>query len=154
MLAPSKKAGEPPRPAPPRTYPDLHEHIAALERAGLLIRVDRAIDKDTEMHPLVRWQFRGGIPEHERKAFLFTNVVDGKGRRYDIPVIVGGMAASEEIYRIGMGVRPADQNWKRQLNRLIQENQPAINKILLDYGVPLLDENDRLIGAEAAAKSP
>lgn len=58
------------------------------------------------------------------------------------------------IYRIGMGVRPADQNWKRQLNRLIQENQPAINKILLDYGVPLLDEKDQPIGAETAKKSP
>jgi quinoprotein dehydrogenase-associated probable ABC transporter substrate-binding protein len=58
------------------------------------------------------------------------------------------------VFRIGMGVRPADQNWKRQLNRLIQENQPAINKILLDYGVPLLDENDRPIGAETAKKSP
>jgi quinoprotein dehydrogenase-associated probable ABC transporter substrate-binding protein len=58
------------------------------------------------------------------------------------------------VYRIGMGVRPADQNWKRMLNRLIQENQPAINKILLDFGVPLLDENDQLIGLETATKSP
>ena len=58
------------------------------------------------------------------------------------------------VYRIGMGVRAADQNWKRQLNRLIQENQPEINKILLDFGVPLLDENDRPIGAETATKSP
>ena len=57
-------------------------------------------------------------------------------------------------FRIGMGVRSADQNWKRLLNRLIQENQPAINKILLDYGVPLLDENDRPIGAETATKTP
>lgn len=57
-------------------------------------------------------------------------------------------------YRIGMGVRSADQNWKRQLNRLIQENQPAINKILLEFGVPLLDENDRPLGAETATKSP
>ncbi|NOJ39242.1 substrate-binding domain-containing protein [Bradyrhizobium australiense] len=57
-------------------------------------------------------------------------------------------------YRIGMGVRGADQNWKRLLNRLIQENQPAINKILLDFGVPLLDENDRPIGAETATKTP
>jgi quinoprotein dehydrogenase-associated probable ABC transporter substrate-binding protein len=54
-------------------------------------------------------------------------------------------------YRIGMGVRPADQNWKRLLNRLIQENQPAINKIMLEFGVPLLDENDRPIRAETAA---
>src|SRR5712672_580130 len=58
------------------------------------------------------------------------------------------------IYRIGMGVRSADQNWKRQLNRLIQENQPAINRILLDFGVPLLDENDRPITVETATKQP
>ena len=86
-----------------RGYPDLHDHIATLDGAGLLVRVDREINKDTEMHPLVRWQFRGGIPEHERKAFLFTNVVDSRGRRYDIPVIVGGLAASREIYRRGIG---------------------------------------------------
>jgi quinoprotein dehydrogenase-associated probable ABC transporter substrate-binding protein len=55
-------------------------------------------------------------------------------------------------YRIAMGVRAADQNWKRQLNRLIQENQGEINNILLSYGVPLLDENDKPIGAETAAK--
>jgi 4-hydroxy-3-polyprenylbenzoate decarboxylase len=51
----------------------------------------------------VRWQFRGGIAEKDRKAFLFTNVVDAKGRRYDIPVLVGGLAANREIYRIGIG---------------------------------------------------
>ncbi|HTG06894.1 MAG TPA: substrate-binding domain-containing protein [Bradyrhizobium sp.] len=58
------------------------------------------------------------------------------------------------VYRVGMGVRPADQNWKRQLNRLIQENQPAINKIMLEFGIPLLDENDQPISLEAATKSP
>jgi quinoprotein dehydrogenase-associated probable ABC transporter substrate-binding protein len=58
------------------------------------------------------------------------------------------------VYRIGMGVRPSDQNWKRQLNRLIQDNQGQINKILLDFGVPLLDENDRPVGAETATKAP
>src|SRR5215813_4783963 len=86
-----------------RPYPDLHDHLQALEAAGLLIRVDRPINKDTEMHPLVRWQFRGGIAERDRKAFLFTNVVDSKGGKYEIPVAVGALAASREIYRIGMG---------------------------------------------------
>ena len=84
-------------------YPDLHDHVRALEKAGQLIRVDRPINKDTEMHPLVRWQFRGGIEEKDRKAFLFTNVTDSKGRKYDIPVLVGGLAANREIYRIGIG---------------------------------------------------
>jgi quinoprotein dehydrogenase-associated probable ABC transporter substrate-binding protein len=55
-------------------------------------------------------------------------------------------------YRIAMGVRPADQNWKRSLNRLIAVNQPAINNILLGYNVPLLDENDRLILRDSIPK--
>ncbi|MBA3519717.1 MAG: quinoprotein dehydrogenase-associated putative ABC transporter substrate-binding protein [Rhizobiales bacterium] len=52
---------------------------------------------------------------------------------------------SRLVYRITMGVRPADQQWKRQLNELIAANQPEINKILLDYGVPLLDEQNNRI---------
>ena len=70
-------------PAQARSYPDLHEHVLALAREGLLVVVDEPINKDTEMHPLVRWQYRGGIPERERKAFLFTQPTDSKGRRYD-----------------------------------------------------------------------
>jgi 4-hydroxy-3-polyprenylbenzoate decarboxylase len=110
------------KPPPTRSYPDLHDHIAALEKAGQLIRVDRPINKDTEMHPLVRWQFRGGIPESERKAFLFTNVVDAKGKRYDIPVIVGGLAANREIYRIGLGCElgEIDASWARAMRAPIK----------------------------------
>ena len=62
--------------APTRTYADLREHIARLDAAGLLYRIDEPVNKDTELHPLVRWQFRGGIAEKDRKAFLFTHVVD------------------------------------------------------------------------------
>ena len=84
---------------------DFQTHLAALEANGLLVRVDRPINKDTELHPLVRWQFIGGIPEEERRAFLFTNVVDSHGRHYDIPVAVGALAASAKIYALGMGRR-------------------------------------------------
>jgi quinoprotein dehydrogenase-associated probable ABC transporter substrate-binding protein len=48
-------------------------------------------------------------------------------------------------YRIAMGVRYTDQEWKRQLNRIIGENQPAINGLLMSFGVPLIDDNDRVI---------
>src|SRR6266581_1243635 len=107
--------------APRRDYPDLHEHLEALERAGLLITVDRPIDKDTEMHPLVRWQFRGGIEEPDRKAFLFTQVTDAKRRKYDIPVVVGALAASREIYRIGMGcaLDGINETWNRAMAKPI-----------------------------------
>ncbi len=50
-------------------------------------------------------------------------------------------------YRIGMGVRHSDQNWKRELNRFISENQASINQLLENYGVPLLDEQDKPIRA-------
>jgi quinoprotein dehydrogenase-associated probable ABC transporter substrate-binding protein len=52
-------------------------------------------------------------------------------------------------FRIAMGVRLADQNWKRQLNKLIADNQADINRVLLGFGVPLLDERDRPITADA-----
>src|SRR5438128_10082155 len=107
--------------APKRAYPDLHEHLEALERAGLLITVDRPINKDTEMHPLVRWQFRGGIEEPDRKAFLFNEVTDSKGRKYGIPVVVGALAASREIYRIGMGcaLDGINETWNRAMAKPI-----------------------------------
>lgn len=48
-------------------------------------------------------------------------------------------------YRITMGVRPSDQEWKRTLNRFIREHQDEINALLLEYRVPLLDERDQAI---------
>jgi 4-hydroxy-3-polyprenylbenzoate decarboxylase len=93
---------------PPRGYRDLREHLAALDAGGLLRTISAPVNKDTELHPLVRWQFRGGIAEGERKAFLFTNVTDGKGRRYDMPVVVGALATNPAIYGIGMRAKVED----------------------------------------------
>jgi len=118
----TKAKGKPRMSATPRRgYPDLHDHLRALEKAGLLVTVDRAIDKDTEMHPLVRWQFRGGIPEKDRKAFLFTNVTDAKGRHHDIPVAVGVLATNREIYSIGMAcdLDKIDATWNRAVAKPI-----------------------------------
>ena len=106
-----------------RTYADLREHLDRLRAAGLLQIIDEPICKDTQMHPLVRWQFRGGIAEKDRKAFVFTNVVDAKGRRYPgWSVAVGAIATNPEIYRIGMNV-PALEDigpaWERAMSRPI-----------------------------------
>jgi UbiD family decarboxylase len=82
---------------------DFQLHLRDLEAQGLLLRIDRPINKDTQLHPLVRWQFLGGMPADERRAFLFTNVTDSNGRKYDMPVVVGALAASPRIYALGMG---------------------------------------------------
>jgi quinoprotein dehydrogenase-associated probable ABC transporter substrate-binding protein len=57
-------------------------------------------------------------------------------------------------YRIGMAVRSADQEWKRTLNRLIMENQTEINKLLISYNIPILDETNMPITSETLAKRP
>jgi UbiD family decarboxylase len=95
-------------------FKDIREHLQALEQNNKLIRVKREINKDTELMPLVRWQFRG-LPEEERKAFLFENVVDVKGKKYDGPVLVGSHAASSEVFAIGMNCRVNEivEKWAR-----------------------------------------
>ena len=100
-----------------RSYNNLPEHIEALRQADLLIEVDREINKDTEMHPLVRWQYRGGMTEAERKAWLFTNVVDSKGRKFDMPVLICGLAGSPAIYEVGMGcpLEEIPQKWNEAI---------------------------------------
>jgi len=128
-----------------RGYRDLHEHIAALREAGLLVEVDRPINKDTEMHPLVRWQYRGGIAEKDRKAFLFTNVIDSKGRKFDIPVLVCGLGGNPAIYEVGIG-HPLDQVkdlWSRALSNpvapVIIAGTEAPCQELVFQGAALLD---------------
>ena len=101
---------------------DFQEHLARLEERGLLVRIDKPVCKDTQIHPLVRWQFVGNFPEQERRAFLFTNVIGAKGEKYDIPVVVGALAANDEIYAAGMGVRVEDlaDVWMRALDNPIE----------------------------------
>jgi 4-hydroxy-3-polyprenylbenzoate decarboxylase len=115
---------------------DFQRHLAALEEKGLLVRIDRPINKDTELHPLARWQFQGGLPESARRAFLFTNVVDSAGRHYDMPVAVGAFAASPEIYAVGMGrtVEEIGEAWERALANPIppvRVNQGACQEVVI-----------------------
>jgi UbiD family decarboxylase len=108
-----------------RPYPDLHAHVIELSRKGLLVVVDEPINKDTEMHPLVRWQYRGGIPERERKAFLFTHPTDSKGRRYDGAVLVAGLAATPDVYRVGFG-KPLDKIGETWIKAIASPIEPQI----------------------------
>ena len=77
-------------------YKDLREYIKVLEKNDKLFRIKSEINKDTELHPLVRWEFCA-LPEKERKAFLFESIIDVKGKKYDTAVLVAAHAASKAV---------------------------------------------------------
>jgi quinoprotein dehydrogenase-associated probable ABC transporter substrate-binding protein len=134
---------------PPATYLVTQGLMAAAKPYSLVVdtrfdSVGRAMTKD-----VASGEIAAGV--------LWGPLAGWYARQADPPLHVtpllketGGPALT---YRITMGVRPTDQNWRRELNGLIRENQSAITKILLDYGVPLLDEGGHVMaGAPPAAK--
>jgi ABC-type amino acid transport substrate-binding protein len=56
--------------------------------------------------------------------------------------LVKETGASKIAFRITLGVRNGDDAWKRKLNEVIRKRQGDIDKVLLDYGVPLLVDDD------------
>jgi UbiD family decarboxylase len=118
-VAQAREKGGNENPAYP--YRDLREYLEELERKGLLVRVTRPVDKDTELVPLVRLQFRG-LPERDRVAFLFENVTDARGRTYDGSVVLGAFAASRTVYATALAAGPAEvgERWATALSRPIE----------------------------------
>lgn len=129
-------------------YKDLREHIKALEEHGKLVRIPWQINKDTEMHPFMRLQFRG-LPEEQRRAFLFENITDVRGRQFDIPVVCGTFGASREIYALGLQCQPEEimERWTHaQLHPIKTKLAPSgpvqevihVENTLMEHGA--LDE--------------
>ena len=90
-------------------HKSLRDNLRALEAAGLLNRIDRRICKDTELMALVKWQFRG-LPENERRGWLFTNVSDAHGRSFDAEVAVATLGASRQVYACALDCKVGELN--------------------------------------------
>src|SRR2546426_4213218 len=96
-------------------YDDLRDFLEVLQKHGLLYRWKRSVNKDNELMPLMRLQYRGRS-DAERQAFLYENVTDGQGRRYHVKLLTGVYGASRRIVGLGMGCQdPADiyEKWRR-----------------------------------------
>jgi 4-hydroxy-3-polyprenylbenzoate decarboxylase len=103
-------------------YRDLRDYLAELERRDLLNRIAEPVNKDTELVPLVRLQFRG-LSEPERKAFVFDNVTDARGRKFDASVAIGTFAASRPVYATALGITDLAETgavWQRGLGSPIE----------------------------------
>jgi quinoprotein dehydrogenase-associated probable ABC transporter substrate-binding protein len=67
------------------------------------------------------------------------------GEKLTVVPLLKETAGPRMAYRITFGVRPSDDDWKRELNQLIAKLQGRFDQVLLDYGVPLLDEQNHPI---------
>lgn len=66
--------------------------------------------------------------------------------------LTGDDAGIRLDFRISMGLRRNEPEWKRILNEFLAANQAEIQAILLDDGVPLLDEQGQPIEAAPAGE--
>ncbi len=111
-------------------YKDLREYLDKLDKLGLLVHIKRPIVKEKELTSLVKLQFRG-LPENRRRGFLFENVVDSNGKKYNMNVATGILASSPEMYALGMNCKPEEvpAKWAAALQNPIPpvmvENAPV-----------------------------
>ena len=103
-------------------FKDVREYIRELDRLGLLVRVSRPMNKDTEICPLVRWQFQG-LDTEERRGWLFENVIDSRGRNFDAKMAVSVIGASPRVYAVALGAEnegQIEEKWQRALEHPIE----------------------------------
>ena len=126
---------------PPATYLAVNGLIGNAKPYPLV--VDTRFDSSTEL--MIKDIETGEVDV----GVLWGPIAGNFARRYTPPYqvvpLVKEKTGPKMIYRFVMGVRPSDQEWKRLLNKTLAESQGEITKILLDFGVPLLDENDQPI---------
>ncbi len=67
------------------------------------------------------------------------------GEKLTVVPLVKDKGGGRMEFRVTMGVRQGDNLWKRKLNDIVRKRQADIDRVLLDYGVPLLDEDNKPI---------
>jgi quinoprotein dehydrogenase-associated probable ABC transporter substrate-binding protein len=133
---------------PPATNMAINGLMAGAKPYPLVVDTRVESSAETMMKDLATGEIDAGV--------LWGPLAGFYARQANPPVrvvpLINESSGPRLVYRITMAVRPSDQNWKRLLNQLIRENQPAMQKILLSYDVPLLDERNQPVTEESLAK--
>ena len=106
-------------------FDDFRSYIDELEKLGKLHRWKRPVNKDTEMMPLMRLQYRG-IPDEQRKTFLFEKVIDSRGVKHDIKVATGMYGSSRKIAALGLGCDEPLEIYEKWRGALAKPIEPRI----------------------------
>jgi quinoprotein dehydrogenase-associated probable ABC transporter substrate-binding protein len=125
---------------PPVTVLSLNELLTNLKPYPLM--VDRRYDSPAE-------RMITDLEKGEIDAAILWGPIAGyfarqSKQKLNLVPLSGETKGPRMSYRITFGIRRGEPDWKHQLNELIAANQSKINAILLEYGVPLMDEKDRL----------
>jgi len=134
---------------PPATYLVMDGLMASAKPYALVV--------DTRFDSVGRSMTKDIASGEVAAGVLWGPIAGWYARQSDPPLHVVPLLKESGVppltYRITMGVRPTDQNWRRELNTVIRANQADITKIVLGYGVPLLDEGGHIVtGGPPAAK--
>jgi quinoprotein dehydrogenase-associated probable ABC transporter substrate-binding protein len=87
---------------------------------------DGQLDAALVWGPIAGWQAKaGGLP-------------------IELRALPSEAGAARMDFRITMGLRAQEPEWRRRVNAVIRQKQPEIDAILRDYGVPLLDAQGQL----------
>jgi len=108
---------------------------------------------DPERYPgeIVEKDLRNGVVD---VAFVWGPIAGYFAKRTSAGMTVVPFKPDPEIhfdFRIGMGVRFGEREWKERIERLIDANRPGIQAILAAYGVPQLDDDGRIIPVPAGS---
>jgi UbiD family decarboxylase len=130
-------------------FADFRAYIEILDERRKLYRWRRAINKDTEMMPLMRLQYRG-IADESRQAFLFENVCDSRGKKHSMKVATGMYGSSRPIVATGLGCDEPLEIYEKWRQALAQPIGPRLvhqapvqevvytGKLLKEFGVTSL----------------
>jgi len=106
-------------------FGDFRAFLNDLERRGKLYRWRQGVNKDTELMPLMRLQYRG-LPDDKRQVLLFEKVCDGNGRQFAVRVATGMYGSSREILGLGMGCEDPTAIYEKWHRALAKPLQPRI----------------------------
>jgi quinoprotein dehydrogenase-associated probable ABC transporter substrate-binding protein len=123
--------------------------LVPLRQAGARIR-GYQLQVDTRTLSTVRDAVEDVVNGVTDGAVLWGPIAGWYAAQQDPPLKMVPLSASDESrarldFRITMGIRRNEPQWKDWINDFIDRRQDDINKILAEYHVPLLDSRGELI---------